>query len=143
MVLIFITKFLCISHDSIHSFFYISTEIDIDPLVHRLSDNDIQQNFINIDYHETACSVNYYCKSKAICHVFSRPFVFDYLEKITSQVPNMIFDHVTCLTVTDEIPFNHNFFIRITKAFSSLKYLCIHNVMSPLCSFGQYKADNL
>ncbi|CAF3021557.1 unnamed protein product [Rotaria sp. Silwood2] len=123
-------------------FFYISTEIDIDALVHRLSDNDIQQTFINIDYHETACTVNYF-KSKAICHVFSLPFVFDHLENITNKFPSMTFDHVTCLTVTDEIPFNHNFFIRIAKAFPSMKYLCIHNVMSPLCSFGQYKADNI
>ena len=123
--------------------FYISTEIDIDDSVHRLSDDNIQQTFNNIDYYQTACTVDYYCKTKAICHVFSLPFLFDHLEKITNKFPTMIFDHVKFLTITDEIPFNHRFFIRIAKAFPLLKYLSIFNYMSPLCNFNSYEADNI
>lgn len=134
-----------LSHLSqLHTFiFYISTEIDIDDSVYRLSDENIQQTFTNIDYNQTSCTVDYYCKTKAICHVFSLPFLFDHLEKITNKFPTMIFDHVYFLTVTDGIPFNHRFFIRIAKAFPLLKYLSIFNYMSPLCSYNSYEADKI
>jgi hypothetical protein len=122
--------------------FYVSTEIQIDDSVRRLSGDDVQETFTNIGYHHTACTANYYCKSKGICHVFSLPFVFDRLEKINNKFPTMIFNNVTYLMVCDAIPFKHEFFIRIAKAFPVLKYLSIMNIMSPLSSFGRYKADN-
>ncbi|CAF4153008.1 unnamed protein product, partial [Rotaria sordida] len=52
----------------LHTFiFYISTIIQINDLVHRLSNNDIQQTFKNIGYYQTSCTVSY-CRrsSKAI-----------------------------------------------------------------------------
>ncbi len=59
--------------------FYIRTETNIDDSVRRLSHDDIQKTFRSIDYYEMAFCVNYYCKSKAICHVFSIVKVFLYL----------------------------------------------------------------
>ncbi|CAF3861201.1 unnamed protein product, partial [Rotaria sp. Silwood1] len=42
----------------LHTFiFYISTEIEINDTIDRLSDNDIQQTFTNIDYHRTASAM--------------------------------------------------------------------------------------
>ncbi|CAF1395446.1 unnamed protein product [Rotaria sordida] len=41
-----------------HTFiFYISTEIEINDSIDRLSDNDIQQTFTNIGYHRVACAM--------------------------------------------------------------------------------------
>ena len=44
------------------------------------------------------------------------------------------------LTINDAIPFPDQFFIRIAKAFPSMKYLSIMNILSPLEDFGRYKA---
>ncbi|CAF3991735.1 unnamed protein product [Rotaria sp. Silwood1] len=128
----------------LHKFsFHIYTEIQFDDSVHHLSDNDIQQTFTDIGYHQIACSVNYCRKYRAICHVFSLPFIFNRLEKITNKFPNIIFNHVIYLMVADAIPFEYEFFIRITKAFPSLKYFSIINVTPPLWNFNSYTADNV
>ncbi|CAF4161791.1 unnamed protein product [Rotaria sordida] len=124
--------------------FYISTDIQFDDSVDHLSDNDIQQTFTNIGYHKIACSVNYYYrKYRAVCHVFSLPFTFNRLEKISNKFPNIIFNTVTYLLVGDIIPFKYEFFIRISKAFPSLKYFSIINITSPLLNFDSYTADNI
>ncbi|CAF0922409.1 unnamed protein product [Rotaria sordida] len=123
--------------------FYIATDIEFDDSVHHLSDNDIQQTFTNIGYHQIACSVYYFRRKRAICHVFSLPFIFDRIEKITNKFPNVIFNHVTYLMVGDLIPFKYEFFIRIAKAFPSLKYFSIINITSPLWNFESYTADNI
>ncbi|CAF1364748.1 unnamed protein product [Rotaria sordida] len=96
----------------LHTFiFYISTIIQINDLVHRLSNNDIQQTFKNIGYYQTSCTVSY-CRrsSKAICHVFSLPFAFDRLEVIINRLPIIIFHHITYLTVicNSLITYNEN-----------------------------------
>ncbi|CAF1476532.1 unnamed protein product [Rotaria sordida] len=135
-------KEILMQMSQLHTFkFYISTQIQIDNSVHRLSDYDIQQTFTKIGYHQISCTVNYYCAFKAICHVFSLPFIFDRLEMITNRFPTIIFHHVTYLKVFDAIPFKYEFFIRISKAFPLLKHLTIVNLMSPLLNFDGYEAD--
>ncbi|CAF2645511.1 unnamed protein product [Rotaria sp. Silwood2] len=122
----------------LHAFiFYISTEIEINDSIDRLSDNDIQQTFTNIGYYRIACAVNYYRKSKAICHIFSLPFIFDRLIKICSHFPAVIYEHVTELTILDDILFNYEFIVRIRKAFPSLDDLTIIILQPPSDEFGQ------
>ncbi|CAF5038663.1 unnamed protein product, partial [Rotaria sp. Silwood1] len=128
----------------LHTFsFYFNTENLFDDSVHHLSDKDIQQTFTNIGYHQIACSVNYCRNYRATCHVFSIPFIFNRLEKISNKFPNIIFNNVTYLMVSDAIPFKYEFFIRIAKSFPSLKYFSILNIMSPLWNFNSYTADNI
>ncbi|CAF1504180.1 unnamed protein product [Rotaria sordida] len=127
----------------LHTFiFYISTIIQINDLVHRLSNNDIQQTFKNIGYYQTSCTVSY-CRrsSKAICHVFSLPFAFDRLEVIINRLPIIIFHHITYLTVFDMIQFKQEFFVLIAKACPLLKHFGIFNRMLLLRNFDKYKAD--
>ncbi|CAF3943674.1 unnamed protein product [Rotaria sp. Silwood1] len=118
-------KDILIHMPRLHTFtFYISTDIQFDDSVHYLSDNDIQQTFTNIGYHQIACSVNYFYRKY-------RAF------------PNIIFNTVTYLLVGDLIPFKYDFFIQIAKAFPSLKDFCIINVTSPLWNFDSYTADRI
>ncbi|CAF0902926.1 unnamed protein product [Rotaria sordida] len=122
-------KNILIHMPRLHTFtFYISTDIQFDDSVDHLSDNDIQQTFY---------------KYRAVCNVFSLPFTFNRLEKISNKFPNIIFNTVTYLIVGDVIPFKYEFFIQIAKAFPSLKDLCIINVTSPLLNFDSYTADNI
>ncbi|CAM4778704.1 unnamed protein product [Rotaria magnacalcarata] len=139
-----IHKNILIYMPRLHTFsFYIDTEILFNDSVHHLFDNDIQQTFTNIGYNQIACSANCCLNYRAICHVFSLPFIFNRLEKINNRFPNVMFNDVTYLMVADAIPFKYEFFIRIAKAFPSLKYFSIINLTSPSGDFNSNAADNI
>ncbi|CAF4066198.1 unnamed protein product [Rotaria sordida] len=79
----------------LHTFiFYISTNNIIDASLPRQSNLDIQQTFTNINYGQTACVIDYFndIGLNAICHVYSLPFTFTRLEKITNGFPTILFD---------------------------------------------------
>jgi len=61
--------------------FYINTETKLNHVVRYLSNDDIQRTFTNIRYQQVCCFLNRLTDS-VICHVFSLPFAFDYLEYI-------------------------------------------------------------
>ncbi|CAF3049153.1 unnamed protein product [Rotaria sp. Silwood2] len=109
--------------------FCICTEIDIDRLVDHLSKDDIQETFPNTIYQAMDCMIQYNYQD-AICHVFSLPFMFDYLGCIGNTFPSIIFNHVRRLTVCDEVAFEHEFFNRIAWSFPLLKHLCVINFNS-------------
>lgn len=109
--------------------FCISINIHMEYFVHYLSQNDIQQTFSKIKHQKMDYIVNYR-HDVAICHVFSLPFMFDYLESIGNKFPSIIFNHVTRLTVCDKVPFRHEFFHRITWSFPLLKHLWVINYES-------------
>jgi hypothetical protein len=109
--------------------FHIDTRTKLHDLVHHLSSDDIQRTFTNIGYEHVAC-ILYYTTSNAICHVFSLPFMFDSLTSIGNIFPPIIFVHVTELALRDEVPFEHEFFIRIARSFPLLKKLHLFNSQS-------------
>jgi hypothetical protein len=120
----------------LHTFtFYISTENDINDSTIRLSNNDIQQTFTNRKNQQVACNVNYFGKYKVFCQVFSLPFTFDRLEKITNNFSTIIFNYVIYLVLSDTVPFKHEFFVRVARAFPLLKYLSVKNIRPPFWTF--------
>ncbi|CAF1500552.1 unnamed protein product [Rotaria sordida] len=108
-------------------YFCISTDTHMDRLVRHLSRDDIQGTFTNIIFKQVDCIINYRYRS-AICHVFSLPFIFDSLEYIGNKFPTIIFKYVKILAVHDEVPFKHEFFIRIAWSFPLLKQLSVINL---------------
>ncbi|CAF2337364.1 unnamed protein product [Rotaria sp. Silwood2] len=109
--------------------FHICTKTELHHLVHYLSSDDIQRTFTNIGYQHVDC-ILYYTAGRAICHVFSLPFVFDHLEYIGNTFSPIVFIHVISLTVHDRAPFKHEFFVRIARFFPLLKKLHIFNFKS-------------
>ena len=79
-----------------------------------------QQNVTSIVHH--------LYPEEMICSVFSIPFAFDRLEDIGNNFPDIIFSRVTYLQVQDIVPFDHEFFIRVARAFPLLRKLRIANV---------------
>ncbi|CAF2265145.1 unnamed protein product [Rotaria magnacalcarata] len=106
--------------------FYISTETKLNHIVHHLSNHDIQRTFTNIGYQQICCFLNR-ISNNVICHVFSLPFAFDYLEYIGNRFPSMIFNHVIELAVHDILSFKHEFFMQITRCFPLLKRMRVLN----------------
>ncbi len=76
---------------------------------------------------EVACSVDYFFNYTAVSHVFSLPFKFNRLEKITNNFPSFIFNSVTHLGLRDHILFTHEFFIQIAHDFPLLRSLLVMN----------------
>ncbi|CAF1473128.1 unnamed protein product [Adineta steineri] len=107
--------------------FHISTEVELHHIIHHLSNEDIQQTFTNIGYQQVCC-ILYYMVDSIMCHIFSLPFAFDYLGYIGNAFPPIDFSCVRELTVDDEIPFEHEFFIRIARFFPLLKKLHVFNL---------------
>ncbi|CAF1456133.1 unnamed protein product [Rotaria sp. Silwood1] len=125
----------------LHTFnFYISTETCIDYSRSRISSNDIQQTFKNIKYEQTACIIDYVGAVATICHVYSLPFTFTHLEKITTHFPFILFNSVTHLSVYDFIPFEHEFFMQISQAFPLLKCFSIENWGMQYDNYNDYSS---
>jgi hypothetical protein len=127
----------------LHTFnFYISTENIISVSLPRKSNDDIQQTFTNKTYRQTACIIDYYHGDlKGICHVYSLPFRFSRLEKITTHFPTIVFDSVTYLSAYDVSPMKHEFFMRISRAFPLLKYFSLENGSSQTWDGEEWKSN--
>ncbi|CAF3671279.1 unnamed protein product [Rotaria sp. Silwood1] len=125
----------------LHSFkFYISTKNNRNDLVRYLSNNDIKQNYVNIGYQEVSNIVQFVANTVTY-HVFTLPFQFSQLIYIGNIFPNILFTHVIDLCVHDEFPFEHEFFLRISKAFPKLKRFCVMN-SRPLSYDVEKLSDN-
>ncbi|CAF0836722.1 unnamed protein product [Adineta steineri] len=115
--------------------FYICTYVGpIAALPYKLSSEDIQLTLTNIGLQHVSSMVNYVTSSvnfvygvRATCSIFSLPFEFDYLQDLGNNFPNIVFSYVTYLLIQDIFPFEHEFFMRITRSFPLLKHLCIRN----------------
>lgn len=109
--------------------FYVSTCVNAEGVVHRLSSEDIQQTFTNMRQQNVASIVQYLDSTEVLCTIFSIPFLFNRLEEIGNCFPNIVFSYVTYLMVEDVVPFNNKFFIRVAKAFPFLETLSIFNTL--------------
>ncbi|CAF1258368.1 unnamed protein product [Adineta ricciae] len=92
----------------------------------RLSSDEIRRTFANIGYPHMDC-IRYDFPYMAVCHVFSLPFMFENFEFLGNSFPSIVFDRVTSLSVSDEVPFEHEFFVRLARHFPSLKELSVIN----------------
>ncbi|CAF5021397.1 unnamed protein product, partial [Rotaria magnacalcarata] len=112
------------------SFYFASENTIVDPTI-RISNSDIERTFANIEHRQIGCLIDYYTCRKLICRVFSLPFKFDRLSKITNNIPNIVFNSVTDLELCDKYPFKHEFFIRFARGFPFLKSLSIDTILAP------------
>lgn len=112
----------------LHSFnIYIATEYYTVDSFPCLSTRNNQLTIENIRQQQIAKIINTTSYSTRVCHIFSLPFLFDRIEDIGNLFPDVIFNNVTYLLVQDLFPFNHQFFIRISKSFPLLKHFRIVN----------------
>ncbi|CAF4135444.1 unnamed protein product [Rotaria sordida] len=113
----------------LHTFnFCFCTFIPLDHLVDHLFKDDILQTFPSIIYQQVDCMIEYQDVDVKY-HVFTLPFMFDYLAYIDNTFPNIIFNHVIRLVIEDEISLEHEFFMRIVRSFPLLKILHVINLM--------------
>jgi len=103
--------------------FYISSEISSEHHVSTLLSDDIKRTFTDVKYGEVACFIDHCISGLNIYHIFSIPFAFDSLEHLRNNLPNIVFNNVTSLSIIGSIPFKYEYFLRLAKTFPFLKSL--------------------
>ena len=87
---------------------------------------DIQRTFTDIGYKNVQC-IGAGTGWQKTWHMFSVPFVFDYLRSLGNTFPDIVFTRVIDLDVSDIVPFKHEFFVRISRSFPFLKKFAVRN----------------
>lgn len=99
--------------------------------VRRRSNEYIQNTFSTFKDQRIISSIDYFEKENiAECHMYSIPHTAKYYENITNSFPGGLFKHVREISLFDERPFEHEFFIRIAQSFPFIESLSIRNKQS-------------
>ncbi|UJR08716.1 hypothetical protein I4U23_012973 [Adineta vaga] len=92
------------------------------------STKDIQQTFIDFKSKDIISCVDYFPESnKGQCHIYSYPSQMTHYNNITNKFSGGLFQHVRTVSLFDEKPFEHEFFLRIQISFPFMEDLCIEN----------------
>ena len=107
---------------NIHSSVRLHNPIDVP------SDEDIQHTFTDFKYSQVTTCVNYFSElGYGQCHVYSFPFTMRCYEHLANNFPGGLFKCVREVSLYDEEPFEHEFFLRIAQAFPLMKKLTLNN----------------
>ncbi|CAF1417505.1 unnamed protein product [Rotaria sordida] len=104
----------------------------IPPLLYRMSNleelEDIQHTFIDFPNNEIISYVDYFPEEeRGRCHIYSYPSFMPYYGDITNNFPGGLFNYVRVVSLCDEYPFEHGFFLRIVQSFPFMEELTVIN----------------
>jgi hypothetical protein len=92
------------------------------------SNEDIQHSLKHFSDVEIISCVNYYPEvKKGQCHIYSYPFTVPTYPNIANNFPGGLFTCVTEVSLFDEHPFEHEFFIQIAQSFPLMRELTVNN----------------
>ncbi|CAF1450628.1 unnamed protein product [Rotaria sp. Silwood1] len=93
------------------------------------SNEDIQNTFKNVKSNQIISCIDYFPKIHEFqCHIYSYPYTLNYYESITNNFPGGLFTCVHHISLFDERPFEHEFFLQIAKSFPFIKDLRLCNL---------------
>ncbi|CAF1236044.1 unnamed protein product [Rotaria sp. Silwood1] len=108
--------------------FFIRSVIHICNEMSFPSTEDIQQTFIDFPFNKIISYVdNFGDRKRSQCYIYSYPFLMRYYTGITNNFPGGLFEHVCAVSLFDEQPFEHEFFLRIQKSFPFIEELSLVN----------------
>ncbi len=91
------------------------------------SNEDIKNTFKNFN-NIIISSVDCFSQPNLLyCHVYSYPYTWTFYHNITNDFPGGLFKCVRRISLRDERPFEHDFFLRIAQSFPFIKKLSLHN----------------
>jgi hypothetical protein len=92
------------------------------------SNEDIQHTFKDFEDNQIVSCVDFFPKDKeGQCHIYSYPYRLEHYYRITNNFPGGFFKNVSVITLFDEHPFEHEFFLRIAQSFPFMKSLTLNN----------------
>ncbi|CAM4834649.1 unnamed protein product [Rotaria magnacalcarata] len=123
--------------------FYIRSFVYIRNQVNFPSTEDIQRTFIDFQNNNNIISyVDYFSEAnQSQCHIYSYPSFMPYYGNITNNFPGGLFKYVRVVSLFDEHPFEHEFFLRIQESFPFMEQLSVANYKSQNHK-QSYKSNN-
>ena len=108
--------------------FNIRSAISLDSEFNLPSNEDIRKTFENFDNNQTTSYVDCFRKFNLFyCQIYSHPYRWTFYHNITNNFPGGLFKCVRVVSLYDEHPFEHQFFLRISKSFPFMKKLILRN----------------
>ena len=91
----------------------------------------VQQSFNNVKYGWVTSMVSHVASDEVICHIFSLPFKFPFLQCVGKDITNGVFNSVTHLKLCEHNEYRYEFFFRLSDAFPFLQKLSLRNKKPP------------
>ena len=108
--------------------FNIRSTVRLNDQINLLSNKDIQSTFDHFSNKRIISCVDYFSEIKqGQCHIYSYPYRWADYHQITNHFPGEISKYVREISLFDERPFEHSFFLRISKSFPYLKKFTLIN----------------
>jgi hypothetical protein len=108
--------------------FSIHSNLDVNDLTDLPSNEDIHRTFKGLEDYQIISYIHYFPHDRiGQCHIYSQPYTMNYLYGLTNSFPGGLFKFVHKVSLFDEHPFEHEFFIRIAQSFPLLRTLSIDN----------------
>ncbi|CAF1106973.1 unnamed protein product [Adineta steineri] len=109
---------------------------------HFSSTKDIQRTFIDFPINNIISYVDYFPEAKrSQCQIYSYPSLTPHYEDITNSFPGGFFKYVRVVSLFDEHPFEHEFFLQIQRSFPLMEELSVVNCKSQNKK-QSYESDN-
>ncbi|CAF4881718.1 unnamed protein product [Rotaria sp. Silwood1] len=108
--------------------FYICSGIYLRNQIYLPSKEDIQHTFRDFKDDQVISYVDYFQEEPySLCHIYLYPGQLKYYYTVTNNFPGVLFTCVRKISLYDERPFEHEFFLRIAQSFPILKILSLKN----------------
>jgi len=108
--------------------FSIHSSVLLNQQIYLPSNEDIQKTFRNFKNNQIISYVDYFSQENLYhCHIYSYPYTLTYYDNITNNFPGGLFKCVRKISLFDERPFEHEFFIQMAQSFPFLEKLILHN----------------
>ena len=92
------------------------------------SNQTIQQTFQDFKNQNIICSTDYMKQTGySQCRIYTHPYRLKYYDDITNQFSGGLFLSVRKVSLVDEHPFEHEFFLRIAQSFPLMEELIVKN----------------
>jgi len=92
------------------------------------SNKDIQDTFKDFKNDQIICCIDYFEERKySQCRIYSNPYQVKNYDNITNNFPGGLFNCVRQVSLYDERPFEHEFFLRIAQSFPYVEKLILFN----------------
>ncbi|CAF4554129.1 unnamed protein product, partial [Rotaria magnacalcarata] len=106
--------------------FNISSHLPLNDQISLSSNEDCQLSFKDVQDNKVISYVDYFsdCK-RGQCHIYSYPYQGKRYQSITNNFSYGLFESVREVSLFDERPFEHEFFVKIAKSFPFMEKLTL------------------
>ncbi|CAF3917366.1 unnamed protein product [Rotaria sp. Silwood1] len=108
--------------------FNIYSNICLDNQIDLPSNENIQNTFRNFKFNQIISCVDYFLEAaEGQCLIYSSPYTLKEYNMITNNFQGGLFECVREISLFDEQPFEHEFFLLIAQSFLLIKKLTLNN----------------